>query len=95
MPINRCHIGPMQQKSSKTSAKLDIRRAAPADIEGIRAVMGKAYVSLGAHGIYSEAQLLGQMHQFPEGQLVATYEGRIIGYCATFLIPEFAGAQGP
>ncbi len=78
----------MQQKSSKTSAKLDIRRAAPADIEGIRAVMGKAYVSLGAHGIYSEAQLLGQMHQFPEGQLVAAYEGRIIGYCATFLIPE-------
>jgi hypothetical protein len=31
----------MQQKSSKTSAKLDIRRAAPADIEGIRAVRGK------------------------------------------------------
>ena len=33
------------------------------------------------------------MHQFPQGQFVATYEGRIIGYCATFLHPAIAGAQ--
>jgi hypothetical protein len=69
----------MQQKS-KTSPKLVIRNAVAADIEGIRAVMAKAYASLGAHGVYSEAQLLGQMHQFPEGQFVATYDDRIIGY---------------
>lgn len=79
----------MQQKS-KTTPKLVIRLAVAvaADIEGIRAVMAKAYSSLGAHGVYSEAQLLGQMHQFPEGQFVASYNDRIIGYCATFLIPE-------
>ena len=50
--------------------------------------MTKAYSSLGVHGVYSAAQLLGQLHQFPEGQFVATYESRIIGYCATFRIPE-------
>jgi predicted amidohydrolase/GNAT superfamily N-acetyltransferase len=83
----KLHIENMQQKS-KTAPKLVIRNAVPADIGGIRAVMAKAYASLGAHGIYSEAQLLGQMHQFPEGQFVAVYEGRIIGYCATFLISE-------
>ena len=77
----------MQQKS-KTAPKLVICLAVAADIEGIRTVMAKAYSSLGAHGVYSEAQLLGQMHQFPEGQFVATYNDRIIGYCATFLIPE-------
>ncbi|MEP7029929.1 MAG: GNAT family N-acetyltransferase [Pseudolabrys sp.] len=77
----------MQQKT-KSTPKLVIRNAVPADIEGIRAVMAKAYASLGAHGVYSEAQLLGQLHQFPQGQFVATYDGPIIGYCATFLIPE-------
>jgi len=77
----------MSQKP-KSSPKLVIRQGVPADIGGIRDVMGKAYASLGAHGIYSEAQLLGQLHQFPQGQFVATYEDRIIGYCATFLIPE-------
>ena len=85
--FDRCHNGAMQQKS-KSPPKLVIRNAVPADIEGIRAVMAKAYASLGAHGVYSEAQLLGQMHQFPQGQFVATYDGRIIGYCATFLISE-------
>lgn len=77
----------MSQKP-KPQPKLVIRNAVPADIEGIRAVMAKAYPSFGTHGVYSEAQLRGQMHQFPEGQFVATYEGQIIGYCATFRIPE-------
>ena len=37
-------------------------------------------------GTYSRAMLLGQIHNFPEGQFVAEYEGAIVGYCATFLI---------
>jgi predicted amidohydrolase/GNAT superfamily N-acetyltransferase len=73
---------------SKPVPKLVIRNAVAADIPGIRDLMAKAYPSFGSHGIYSEAQLRGQLHQFPEGQFVATYEGRIIGYCATFRIPE-------
>lgn len=72
----------------KPQPKLIIRNAVPSDIDGIRAVMAKAYPSFGVHGVYSEAQLRGQMHQFPEGQFVAAYEDRIIGYCATFRIPE-------
>jgi hypothetical protein len=52
------------QPKSKPTPKLVIRNAAPADIDGIRAVMAKAYSSLGSHGVYSEAQLLGQLHQF-------------------------------
>ncbi|MCF8477900.1 MAG: GNAT family N-acetyltransferase [Pseudolabrys sp.] len=77
----------MTQKP-KPQPKLVIRNAVPADIDGIRSVMAKAYPSFGSHGVYSEAQLRGQMHQFPEGQFVATYEDNIIGYCATFRIPE-------
>ena len=73
---------------SKPLPKLIVRRAVPADIAGIRALMAKAYPSFGPIGVYSEAQVRGQIHQFPEGQFVVTYEGRIIGYSATFRIPE-------
>jgi predicted amidohydrolase/GNAT superfamily N-acetyltransferase len=72
----------------KPLPRLIVRQAVPADIEGIRALMAKAYPTFGPSGVYSEAQLRGQMHQFPEGQFVATYEGLIIGYCATFRIPQ-------
>jgi predicted amidohydrolase/GNAT superfamily N-acetyltransferase len=75
-------------QSSKPVPKLVVRNAASADIPGLRALMAKAYPSFGAAGVYSEAQLRGQMHQFPEGQFVATYEDRVIGYCATFRVPE-------
>ena len=77
----------MEQRA-KPQPKLIIRQAFPADIGGIRALMGKAYPAFGPSGVYSEAQLRGQIHQFPEGQFVATYQGSIIGYCATFRIPE-------
>ncbi len=73
---------------TKPVPKLVVRRAATADIPGIRAVMAKAYPAFGPHAAYTEAQLNGQMNQFPEGQFVATYEGRVIGYSATFRIPE-------
>jgi predicted amidohydrolase/GNAT superfamily N-acetyltransferase len=72
----------------KPLPKLIVRQAVLADIAGIRDLMAKAYPAFGPTGVYSEAQLRGQMHQFAEGQFVATYEGRIIGYCATFRIPE-------
>ena len=77
-----------EQQQSKPVPKLIVRNAVPADIAGIRALMAKAYPSFGPHGVYTEAQLRGQMHQFPEGQFVANYEGQIVGYCATFRIPE-------
>jgi predicted amidohydrolase/GNAT superfamily N-acetyltransferase len=66
--------------------KLVVRNAVPADISGIRALMAKAYAALGPVGVYSEAQLLGHQHQFPEGQFVAIYENTIVGYCVTFRI---------
>lgn len=66
LPVKPGQIKNMQAKS-KTTPNLVIRNAVPADIDGIRAVMAKAYLSLGSYGVYSEAQLLGQLHQFPQG----------------------------
>ena len=81
------------KEDKKPVPKLIVRRAAAADIPGIRALMVKAYPAFGPLATYSEAQLHGQMNQFPEGQFVAIYEGRLIGYSATFRIPETLALQ--
>lgn len=77
----------------KPMPKLITRRATLADIPGIRKLMAKAYSELGSQGMYSEAQLSGQINQFPEGQFVVTYDDEIIGYCATFRIAESLGLK--
>ncbi len=80
-------IGRMADKT-KPVPKLEIRHTTTADIEGIRSLMRRAYPSFGPEGVYSDAQLRGQLNQFPQGQLVAIYEGKVIGFCATFLVSE-------
>ncbi len=74
------------QREKGTRPKLVIRNAVASDIPGIRALLAKVYATFGPAGVYSEAQLLGHQHQFREGQFVAIYENRIVGYCATFRI---------
>lgn len=43
---------------------------------------------------YSQDMVRGQLGNFPEGQFVAEYDGRIVGHCATFRIDE-ATAMSP
>jgi predicted amidohydrolase/GNAT superfamily N-acetyltransferase len=72
--------------SSESRPKLVVRNAVAEDIPAIRALSRKVYATLGEYGVYSAAQLRGHQHQFPEGQFVAVYDGRIVGFCATFRI---------
>ncbi len=65
--------------------KLVVRNAELRDIAEIRALCRRVYPDTPP---YSEAQLRGQMLKFPVGQFVAVYEGRVVGYCATFRIAE-------
>ena len=62
---------------------LTIRRAEPTDIGAIHKLIEKAY--RGEDG-YSLDQLRGQVNHFPEGHLVAEFDGSIVGYCATLII---------
>src|SRR3546814_15741022 len=39
---------------------------------------------------YSAAQIRGQINNFPEGQFLAEYEGQVVGFCATLIVPEAA-----
>ena len=65
--------------------KLLIRVAALKDAREISALSRKVY---GKGEGYTPEEILGQINNFYEGQLVAEYEGKIVGHCATFQISE-------
>jgi len=74
-----------QDQADERTPRLVVRRAALADMQAIRALCAKVYDDVAP---YSTAHLRGQMQNFPEGQFVAVFEGRVVGYCATFRIGE-------
>ncbi len=65
--------------------RLVVRQATLNDIEAVRALCAEVYPDVAP---YSTSHLRGQMQHFSEGQFVAVFEGRIVGYCATFRISE-------
>jgi predicted amidohydrolase/ribosomal protein S18 acetylase RimI-like enzyme len=76
---------PSTPKTRPAKPPLTVRNARVKDIPAIRSLVARVYAKTGMGG-YSRAMLLGQIHNFPEGQFVAEYQGAIVGYCATFLI---------
>jgi predicted amidohydrolase/GNAT superfamily N-acetyltransferase len=73
------------KKADENSPRLVIRNALLKDIAGIRALCRVAYPDIPP---YTAAQVRGQIQNFSQGQFVAIYEGRVVGYCATFRISE-------
>jgi predicted amidohydrolase/ribosomal protein S18 acetylase RimI-like enzyme len=70
--------------------RLVVRNARVKDIPQIRDLVNRVYAPLGMSG-YTSAMLRGQINNFPEGQFVAVYDGKIVGYCATFIVgPDLA-----
>jgi predicted amidohydrolase/ribosomal protein S18 acetylase RimI-like enzyme len=70
---------------SRRLARLEVRVAAPADVPGIVDLVDRAYDRLPG---YSQGMVRGQINNYPEGQFVALYEGRIVGYCASMRLDE-------
>ena len=70
---------------SQTDAKLIVRNATLADAPQIVALTQRVY---GLAESYNESEIRGQIVNFADGQFVAEYEGKIVGYCATFIIAE-------
>jgi len=66
-------------------AMLRVRNAQLSDIQQIQEMMTRAYPGMLT---YTDDMLRGQISRFPEGQFIAEYDTRVVGYCATFLIPE-------
>ena len=65
--------------------RLTVREAGAADIPAIVALSERVY---GADNGYTPEMLRGQLAHFPEGQFLAEYDGRVVGYCATFRASE-------
>ena len=86
---------PKRKKRSRSpasrSAKLILRNATPSDIERIRELVMRVYPDSGG---YTGGMLRGQIANFSEGQFCVEFEGRIVGYAASFRIDE-KSALGP
>lgn len=68
---------------AESKAKLIVRTAHAADAKPIAALSAKVY---GKAEAFSTAQIRGLINNFPEGQFVAEYEGKIVGHCATLIV---------
>jgi len=64
---------------------LVIRNASAGDAREIARLSAKIY---GDDHAYTPEMVRGQVANFPDGQFVAEYEGRVVGYCATFIAAE-------
>ena len=78
-------VPPKTKQEDLDHKKLIVRQAKFADIKEIQNLVSLVYQ--GAEG-YSVDMLRGQMSNYPEGQMVAVYGEKIVGYCATFKISE-------
>jgi predicted amidohydrolase/predicted N-acetyltransferase YhbS len=67
----------------QTKAKLIIRQATVADAPAIARLSVKVYGKVDA---FTRAEIRGQVINFPEGQFVAEYEGKVVGHCATMIV---------
>ena len=77
----------MAQTAPSSPSRLRVRNAQLADIPNLVALTARVYTPEWGH---SAEMLRGQITRFPEGQFVAEYGDRIVGYCATFRVAEGA-----
>jgi len=84
MQNEKRRISSIKMAKSDKKPKLIIRHAILEDIPEIQALSAQVYV----HDQYNRAELRGQIRHFPEGQFVALFQGKIVGYCASLIITE-------
>jgi predicted amidohydrolase/GNAT superfamily N-acetyltransferase len=63
-----------------------VRRALPEDAGEIFRVQRAAYPSMGPASLCSERQIGMQIEAFPDGQFVAEFDGRVIGYASSLIV---------
>ncbi len=69
---------------------LQVRLATYEDINNIRDLVARVYINISS---YSRDALRSHINHYPKGQLVAEYDGNIVGYCATFKIDGEAALE--
>lgn len=71
--------------SEKQKKKLTVRLASIKDASEILTLSKKVYKTIPP---YTKAHIMGHLNSFPDGQFVATYNDKVIGYCASILCQE-------
>ncbi|MBT6843211.1 MAG: GNAT family N-acetyltransferase [Candidatus Melainabacteria bacterium] len=71
--------------SPQSKPKIIIRNSVETDIDDLIRICKLVYPGMQA---YTSAMLLAQINNFSKGQFLAEYEGRVIGFCSTFIIDE-------
>jgi len=66
-------------------ARLTVRRATLEDVAAIADLSRRIYHP--QTGLNAQ-MVRGEINNFPDGQFVAVFEGRIVGHCATFMVKE-------
>ncbi|SHL58716.1 Predicted amidohydrolase [Rhodanobacter sp. OK091] len=79
------HNRAMAKKPHENAPKLLLRQAVLDDVPQLVELTSRIYTPEWGH---SAEMLRSQQTHFPEGQFVVEYEGKIVGYCATFRIDE-------
>ncbi|MFT7576203.1 MAG: putative amidohydrolase/ribosomal protein S18 acetylase RimI-like enzyme [Alphaproteobacteria bacterium] len=72
-------------KPARSRSRLVVRRVKRSDIDGLAELSNRVYEPVPGH---SKRSLRAQLNNFPDGQFVAEYDGKIVGHCATFIIDE-------
>ena len=75
----------MAKTNQDNRKRLLVRQARLTDVPELVTLTDRVYGEGEGH---SKEMLRGQQAHFPEGQFVAVYDDRIVGYCATFRIDE-------
>ena len=72
-------------RKNKSRSRLVVRRARRSDVDALADLSNRIYAPVLG---YSKRSLRAQLNNFPDGQFVAEYDGKIVGHCATFIISE-------
>ncbi len=71
--------------TNANNSKIIVRNTRITDADAINQIVSACYPGSPP---YPRDALRAQLNHFPEGQLVVEYEGRIVGFCISFIISE-------
>lgn len=77
----------MSTEPQSETGDVRLRRARPDDVPHLVALNARCFPSMAEEEIlWSEAQLLNHQRVFPEGQIVAVRDGRVVGAVASLIV---------
>jgi ribosomal protein S18 acetylase RimI-like enzyme len=71
--------------AGSTKRKINVRKTRYSDADAINGIVAKCYPGVAP---YPTNALYAHINHFPQGQIVVEYEGKVVGFCITFITTE-------